>query len=99
MFARLKRGEPIPLGWLVDSEGQPSQNGELYPHSASLSPMGGHKGYGIGLLIEILSAILSAAAVTKQVGSWIYGDQSVPTNHGAAFLVINVVKIMEPTNF
>ena len=90
VFARLKRGEPIPLGWLVDSEGQPSQNGELYPHSASLSPMGGHKGYGIGLLIEILSAVLSGAAVTKQVGSWIYGDQSLPTNHGAAFLVINV---------
>jgi len=99
VFARCKRGEPIPAGWLVDLEGRPTQCGELYPDRASLAPMGGHKGYGIGLLIEILSGVLSGAAFTRQVGSWLQGDYSKPTNHGAAILVINVAAIMEPAKF
>lgn len=99
VFARCKRGEPIPAGWLVDDAGQPTQDGTLYPDRASLSPVGGHKGYGIGLLIEILAGVLSGAAVTKQVGSWLFGDMSAPTNHGAAFLAIDVGAIMAPSIF
>lgn len=99
VYARWKRGESIPAGWLVDGEGQPTQDGGLYPHEASLAPMGGHKGYGIGLLIEILSAVLSGAAVTKHVGSWLHGDPSQPTNHGAAILAINVGAFLEPAIF
>ena len=99
VYARCKRGEPIPAGWLVDDQGRPTQDGTLYPDHASLAPVGGHKGYGIGLLIEILSAVLSGAAVTRQVGSWLFGDLSQPTNHGAAFLAINVGAMTEPAAF
>ena len=99
VFARCKRGEPIPAGWLVDNSGRPTQDGTLYPDRASLAPFGGHKGYGIGLLIEILAGVLSGAAVTKQVGSWLFGDMSAPTNHGAAFLAIDVGAIMAPSIF
>lgn len=99
VFARCKRGEPIPEGWLVDSDGRPTQEGSLYPDRASLAPVGGHKGYGIGLLIEILSGVLSGAAVTKQVGSWLFSDASLPTNHGAAFLAIDVGAITDPAAF
>jgi LDH2 family malate/lactate/ureidoglycolate dehydrogenase len=99
VVARVNRGEPIPAGWLVDMEGQPTQRGELYPARASLAPMGGHKGYGIGLLIEILSGVLSGAAFTTQVGSWLYGDRSAPTNHGAAVLAIDLAAMMDPTEF
>ncbi|MCC6494312.1 MAG: Ldh family oxidoreductase [Pirellulales bacterium] len=95
VFARCKRGEPIPPGWLVDDQGRPTQDGALYPERASLAPMGGHKGYGIGLFIEILAGVLSGAAVTRQVGSWLFGDFQAPTNHGAAFLAIDVGAIME----
>jgi ureidoglycolate dehydrogenase (NAD+) len=99
VFARCKRGESIPTGWLIDDQGRPTQDGTLYPDRASLAPAAGHKGYGIGLFIEILSGVLSGAAVTKQVGSWLFGDMSAPTNHGAAFLVINVGAIMALPTF
>ncbi|RIK79845.1 MAG: malate dehydrogenase [Planctomycetota bacterium] len=95
VYARCKRGEPIPAGWLVDDQGRPSQNGALYPERASLAPVGGHKGYGIGVFIEILAAVLSGAAVTKQVGSWLFGDLSAPTGHGAAFLAVDIGAIMD----
>jgi (2R)-3-sulfolactate dehydrogenase (NADP+) len=53
----------IPLGWAVDADGKPTTD----PHAAlkgSLVSAGGHKGYGFGLMAEIL-----AAAVTGSVNS------------------------------
>ncbi|HMP06380.1 MAG TPA: Ldh family oxidoreductase, partial [Lacipirellulaceae bacterium] len=88
-----------PAGWLVDDQGHPTHDGSLYPDRASLAPAAGHKGYGIGLFIEILSGVLSGAAVTKQVGSWLFSDMSLPTNHGAAILVINAGAMMDSAIF
>ena len=50
--------------------------------------MAGHKGYGLALLIETLSAVLTGAAVTRQVVSWTVGDPSASTGHGAAFVAV-----------
>ncbi len=55
--------ESIPLGWAVDSEGKPTTD----PHAAlkgSLVSTGGYKGYGFGLMAEVL-----AAAITGSVNS------------------------------
>jgi LDH2 family malate/lactate/ureidoglycolate dehydrogenase len=68
----------------------PTTDPGLYPHAASLTPAAGHKGYGLALLIESLSGLLTGAAVTRGVGSWMAGDPSQPTHHGAAFLAIDV---------
>ena len=99
VYARCKRGEPIPANWLIGPDGQPTTDGSLYPHEASLAPVGAHKGYGIGLLIESLSAVLTGAAITKQVGSWMFDDGQSPTNHGAAFLAIDTEVICSTNDF
>lgn len=99
VYANMKRGEPIPDGWLIGPDGQPTNDGALYPEHASLAPMSGHKGYGIGLLIESLSGLLSGAAFTHRIGSWIFGDPSQPTDHGAAFVVIDVAAMMPFEDF
>jgi ureidoglycolate dehydrogenase (NAD+) len=99
VFAHWTRGEPIPEGWLVGRDGRPTTDGSLFPEQASLAPMAGHKGYGIGLLIEVLSGVLTGAGVTRQIPSWLLGDQTVPTDHGAAFLAIDVGAIMPPSVF
>jgi LDH2 family malate/lactate/ureidoglycolate dehydrogenase len=99
VYAHLKRGESIPEGWLIGPDGRPTCDGSLYPAQAALAPMSGHKGYGIGLLIEILAGVLTGAAVTRQIGSWLFDDASLPTNHGAAFLVLNIESMMARTVF
>jgi LDH2 family malate/lactate/ureidoglycolate dehydrogenase len=99
VFASLKRGEPIPDGWLIGPDGRPTRDGSLYPSQASLAPMSGHKGYGIGLFIEALSGVLTGAAVTSQIGSWLFDDLSQPTDHGAAFLVVDIGSMISPTAF
>jgi len=90
VYAAYQRGEPIPDNWILDEEGRPSTDSSLYPARAALTPMANHKGYGLALLIESLSGLLTGAQVTWQVGSWIWGDASQPTGHGAAFLAFDV---------
>ena len=99
VYAAIQRGESIPDNWIVGPDGLPTTNGSLYPAEASLQPMSGPKGYGIALLVETLSGVLTGAAMTSQVGSWIWGEKSKPTNHGAAFIAIDIQSIMPAGEF
>ncbi|MBI1927254.1 Ldh family oxidoreductase, partial [Candidatus Poribacteria bacterium] len=62
----INRGEPIPLGWLINGKGEPTTdprdlNG---PPPGALLPLGGsagHKGFGLGLMIDVLAGALSGA--------------------------------------
>lgn len=96
VYAAVARGERIPETWLVDERGLPTADGSLYPQAASLAPMAGHKGFGIGVLTEWLAAILPGGAVTTQVGSWLFGPPGDPTLHNAGFVVIDVAAVAAP---
>lgn len=64
VFVAANRGDQLPEGWIIDAEGRPSTDPEDMmgkPHGALL-PLGGsmgYKGYGLGLMIEILGGALS----------------------------------------
>jgi ureidoglycolate dehydrogenase (NAD+) len=81
-------GRPIPEGWLVDKEGRPTTDGRLYPDNASLLPVGGFKGYGLAIMIDVLAGVLSGANIRDKVGAWVYNPDT-PTKHGHAFIVID----------
>ena len=52
------RGDKVPLGWIIDKEGNPTENpGDLYDGGALLT-FGGHKGYALSLLASILGGAL-----------------------------------------
>lgn len=94
VFAAAARGESIPNNWLVDAEGLPTTDPRLFPDSGALMPMAGHKGYGLALMVETLSSVLTGASMASQVLSWSFAGASLPTGHGAAFLAIDVNAIM-----
>ena len=94
VFAAAFHGQKIPSQWVVDAEGLPTTDPQDFPHTKTLTPMAGHKGYGIALLIETLSGVLTGASITHQVLSWSFADASKPTDHGAAFLAIDVNAMM-----
>ena len=59
-------GETIPLGWAVDANGEPTTD----PDAAlvgSLVSAGGHKGYGIGLMVELLASALTGSRLSSEV--------------------------------
>lgn len=90
VYAAIQRGESIPPTWLIGPDGFPTTDGSLYPHDAALAPMAGHKGYGLGLWCEIMSAIVPGGNMTWQVGSWIFDPPSRPSWHNASLIVFDV---------
>src|SRR5881397_224412 len=99
VFAAAALGKAIPAHWLLDADAKPTTDPTLFSHAASLTPLGGYKGYGIAFLIEVLSAILTGAAIRWEVLSWTFSDPSKPTGHGAAFLAVHIASFMPVEKF
>jgi ureidoglycolate dehydrogenase (NAD+) len=93
------RGEQIPNTWLLDERGKPTTDPSGYGKVGALQPAAGHKGYGIALLIETLAAVLSGAAITNEVKNYNWHDPAKPTEHGAAFIAIDINAMMPASQF
>lgn len=55
------RGEPVPAGWLIDAEGNPTTDPRAPSAGGAVLPLGGpegHKGFGLSVIVEILSGLL-----------------------------------------
>ena len=52
-------------------------------------PMTGHKGYGIALLVEVLTGVLGGGAFGRDVRSWVIGEP-LPVNQSHTFIAIDV---------
>jgi len=71
------RGEKLPEGWIIDHEGKPSTDpNDLYGREGkppgALLPMGGrvgYKGFGLGIVVDILSGALSGAGCSGTPGA------------------------------
>ncbi|MDR0656907.1 MAG: Ldh family oxidoreductase [Treponema sp.] len=75
-----KEGKPVPEGYVLDAEGKTTINagdfinirknktdGGLLPLGGSGKLFGGHKGYGLSLLVELLTGILSGGITSNHV--------------------------------
>lgn len=63
----IEKGERIPLGWALDADGKPTED----PAAAlkgTLLPVGGPKGYGMSVVLDVLSGVLSGATFGKGLG-------------------------------
>lgn len=58
-----ERCRPIPEGWVMDGDGKPSTDPGALERGGTMLPLGGlvagHKGYGLVVLIDILTGLLS----------------------------------------
>ncbi|HUX19224.1 MAG TPA: Ldh family oxidoreductase [Acidithiobacillus sp.] len=91
-------GKTIPDNWMVDDEGLPTTDPSGFPTRGAQLPMAGHKGYGLAVLVEALSAVLTGAAIASQVKSWVL-DTPEPTDEGHAFMALDVAAMMPPEIF
>jgi LDH2 family malate/lactate/ureidoglycolate dehydrogenase len=95
--AKAKRGEMMPEGWMIDRQGRPL----LDPTRADegfLLPIGGHKGYGLALMVGLLAGTLGGAAMGREVIDFNADFVSV-TNTGQAILMIDVRAFGDPAQF
>jgi L-2-hydroxycarboxylate dehydrogenase (NAD+) len=109
VLARLEK--PAPAGWVIDQQGSPitepnecldgfgKEMAALLPLGGSGETLGGHKGYGLATMVEILSAAL-------QSGSFLYGlmginEQGQKTHNclGHFFMAINIESFTDLDDF
>jgi len=75
-----KRGDPVPVGWGVDENGQDSTDaprilhniiakagGGILPLGGSSELMGSHKGYGLGVICELFCGILGGGLTAERI--------------------------------
>jgi len=93
IYAAKTLGKPIPDNWLVDEDGQPTSDYTHFPEKAVQVPMAGHKGYGLAVMVEILTAVLTGAAVMSGVSSWVTHSPNY-VNEGHAFIAIDIGQMM-----
>ncbi len=98
IFAAKTEGRSIPDTWLVDDAGAPTTDPTIYPERGAQLPMADHKGYGLAVLVEILTAVLTGSAMMGEVHSWV-ADDPEPPNQGHAFLALDVGAMMPREQF
>jgi (2R)-3-sulfolactate dehydrogenase (NADP+) len=64
-----REGKPIPLGWALDKDGNPTTDPKA-ALTGSLSPIGGAKGAALALMVEVLSVALTGAAFSFENDSY-----------------------------
>ena len=97
-----KAGESIPEGWGVDKTGAVTTSPSEVLKGGALLPLGGsdimrgYKGYGLGLMVDIFSGVLSGAAFGPEVGA---PGRDAPANVGHFFAAVNISAFRDPQAF
>ncbi|SFO43126.1 Ldh family oxidoreductase [Sphingomonas sp. OK281] len=84
-------GQPIPDTWATDKEGKPTTDANA-ALNGFLLPIGGHKGYGLALVVDLLAGLLSGAAYLTHVKSWVDNPEQ-PQDLGHYFLLIDTKRL------
>jgi ureidoglycolate dehydrogenase (NAD+) len=89
-------GQPIPDNWAVDQAG----NAITDPHQfAALLPFGGPKGYGLGMVVDIFSGLLTGSPFGPYVKPMYSEDLSQQRKLGHFMYVFDISRFTDPATF
>jgi LDH2 family malate/lactate/ureidoglycolate dehydrogenase len=92
IYLARQNGVPIPPGWAINAEGEPTTDAEE-ALAGIIQPMAGHKGYAISVLMDVLSGVLTGSAF----GSDVTGPYQAEKRSGAGHLLIALnVEVFQP---
>lgn len=86
-----RNGEKIPLDWAIGPDGKPTDD----PNEAlkgSLLPMGGYKGYGLALFMDVFAGLLAGSAFAGGVKP--LTDMQSDSGNGHLFILIDTGRFM-----
>ncbi|MEZ5351576.1 MAG: Ldh family oxidoreductase [Bryobacteraceae bacterium] len=86
----------IPAGWAMDADGVPTTSTEA-ALKGMLMPLGGYKGSGLAMMVEILCGVLSAGAIGTELGGLRIKDR--PFRVSQSFLAIDVARFLPLDQF
>ncbi|MFT4636672.1 MAG: (2R)-3-sulfolactate dehydrogenase (NADP+) [Arenicella sp.] len=91
ILLRSRNGEPIEPHWANNADGQPTSNADE-ALKGSMAAAGGYKGFGIGLVAELLASCLAGAVLSKDASPFA-GTKGGPPSTGQCFIAF------DPTGF
>jgi LDH2 family malate/lactate/ureidoglycolate dehydrogenase len=94
-----ERGERIPLGWGVDRDARPTDDPMRVLDGGWILPIGGHKGFGITLFLEILSGVLTGARVGSEIRDLYNAPRNQPQGLGHFCIAIDPTAFMPLDEF
>ncbi len=86
----------IPAGWAFDSQGIPTTDTQA-AYKGMLMPLGGYKGSGLAMMVEILCSVLSGGAMSTEVGGIRFRGKKVRVSQ--MFMAIDVARFMPVGEF
>jgi LDH2 family malate/lactate/ureidoglycolate dehydrogenase len=92
LLVAAQNGEEIPLGWATDSEGRPTTDPKS-GFDGFLLPLGGHKGFGLSLLVDILCGVITGGDFQHQLKS-MYRYPNDPSNTAHLMIAINPLALI-----
>lgn len=84
----VKKGTKIPLDWMIDKDGMATDDPKDLEAGGALLPLG-IKGYGLGVIVEVLCGILSGARMLNEIPLW-FANTAEPVGIGHFMMAINV---------
>jgi LDH2 family malate/lactate/ureidoglycolate dehydrogenase len=97
IFKALMNGEEtIPAGWAVDSQGVPTTDTDAAIRGMPM-PLGGYKGSGLAMMVELLCGVLSGGAMSVEVGGIHVAGK--PTRTSQTFVAIDAGRFMPVEEF
>jgi ureidoglycolate dehydrogenase (NAD+) len=97
MRSAAERGEEIPPGWALDRQGHPTTD-PTEGLKGFVLPIGGHKGYGLAVAIDILAGVLSGSGYGSGVRS-LFQQWEEPQRVGHFFICLNPRSFLPPETF
>jgi LDH2 family malate/lactate/ureidoglycolate dehydrogenase len=89
--------EPIPEGWAIDAQGNPTTDAQE-ALEGSVLPFAGPKGYALSLMIDIMAGALTGAGFGPGINS-MYDNFDDPQNVGAFFQLVDIGHFTDPATF
>ncbi|MEO8028735.1 MAG: Ldh family oxidoreductase [Bryobacteraceae bacterium] len=97
VYRAMLSGKPeIPVGWALDIEGNPTTDTQKAMEGSPM-PLGGYKGSGLAVMVEILCAVLSGGAITTDVGGTRVFNHPMRVSH--FFMAIDVARFLPLAEF
>lgn len=91
---RAAANEPIPLGWALDTHGQPTEDAQA-GLAGSLLASGGYKGIGIALIVELFAAVLSGSELSIEAAPLAKMD-APPVRLAQTYVVLDPTAVAGP---
>src|ERR1022692_1621918 len=97
IFKAMINGQPeVPAGWAFDSDGVPTTD-TAKAYKGMLMPLGGYKGSGLAMMVEILCSVLSGGAMSTEVGGIRFRGKTVRVSQ--MYMAIDVKRFMPVEEF